>query len=377
MPMIPEAFIAMHAVARIGAIHCVVFGGFAPEELSSRLNHTKAKMIITASTGIEPNKLIPYIGNVDKACQLAGIPELKRIIVQRPEHLESNLDSKVYLDYYEEMAKVQTGHDCVPVEGEHPFFTMYTSGTTGQPKGIYRSHGGMLVAYNYSQNFIFDIQRGNVMMATSDIGWIVGHQFIIYGPLIRGGTSVMYEGKPAGTPDAGVMWRMIQEYKVKSFFIAPTGIRAIKKDDYEGELIKNYDLSSLESVHLAGERCDPETFKWILQHLPDKHLNDNWWQTETGWPMSCNYINLTTFPTKIGSATKPTPGWDVRLMDDNDKEIHEHNITGKIVVKLPCPPGHMDGLWGNDESYIQKYLESPAGYYLTGDAGVFDEDGYL
>ena len=187
----------------------------------------------------------------------------------------------------------------------------------------------------------------------------------------------MYEGKPAGTPDAGVMWRMIQEYKVKSFFIAPTGVRAIKKDDYEGELIKNYDLSSLESVHLAGERCDPETFKWILQHLPDKHLNDNWWQTETGWPMSCNYINLTTFPTKIGSATKPTPGWDVRLMDDNDKEIHEHNITGKIVVKLPCPPGHMDGLWGNDESYIQKYLESPAGYYLTGDAGVFDEDGYL
>lgn len=215
------------------------------------------------------------------------------------------------------------------------------------------------------------------MFATSDIGWIVGHNFIIYGPLVRGGTTVMYEGKPIGTPNAGVCWRICDDYKVKSFYIAPTGVRGIKKDDLDGEYIQHHSLDSLKSISMAGERCDPETVKWLQKHFPKVHLNDNWWQTETGWMIASNYINLTTFPTKLGSATKPCPGWDVRIMDDEDNLVDEPEKVGKIMVKLPCPPGHMDGLWGNDQAYVEKYLQNPEGYYLTGDAGYIDKDGYV
>lgn len=215
------------------------------------------------------------------------------------------------------------------------------------------------------------------MFATSDIGWIVGHTFTIYGPLIRGGTTVMFEGKPIGTPNAGVCWRICEDYKVKSFYIAPTGVRSIKKEDLEGSLIKQHDLSALKSISMAGERCDPETVRWLQKNFPDKHLNDNWWQTETGWMVASNYINLTTFPTKLGSATKACPGWDVQIMDDEDNVVEEPEKVGKIMVKLPCPPGHMDGLWGNDQAYVEKYLQSPQGWYLTGDAGYIDKDGYV
>ena len=333
---------------------------------------------MTASAGLEPSKIIPYVPNVTRACELAGVPELKRILVQRRSYRENDFDSKLYMDYEEEMATVSSGqgHEVVGVEGTHPFFILYTSGTTGAPKGIYRSHGGMLAAWNYSMKYIYDIQKKDVMFATSDIGWIVGHVFIVYAPLVRGGTIVMSEGKPVGTPNAGVVWRMCEDYRVKSLFIAPTGIRGIKKEDYDGEFIKQHDLSSLKSINFGGERCDPETVKWLQKHFPDKHMNDNWWQTETGWMVSTNYMNLTTFPTKLGSATKPAPGWDVRIMDDEDMLVEEPDKIGRIMVKLPCPPGHMDGLWENDQGYIDKYLTSPEGYYLTGDAGYFDADGY-
>lgn len=297
------------------------------------------------------------------------MPELKRVIVQRRSYKEKDIDKRYYLDYNEEMEKVTQGHDVVPVPGDHPFFILYTSGTTGAPKGIYRSHGGQLAAYNYAMNNIFDSHRNDVMFASSDIGWIVGHNHIIYGPLVRGGTTVMYEGKPVGTPNAGVVWRICEDYNVKTLFIAPTGVRAIKKEDYHGELMKQHDLSKLKSIHLAGERCDPDTIRWLQHLLPDKHLNDNWWQTETGWPMASNFINLDTFQTKPGSATKPCPGWEIQIMDDDDKIVTKPDTPGKIVVKLPCPPGHMDGLWGNDQAYVEKYLSSPSGYYLTGDAG--------
>lgn len=275
--MIPEALIAMHACARLGAIHSVVFGGFAPEELANRIKTTNPKILITASAGLEPNKIIPYCDNVDRACVMAGHGELKRVIVQRRSYKEKDINKNLYLDYNEEMEKITQGHDVVPVEGTHPFFILYTSGTTGQPKGIYRSHGGQLAAYNYSLNYIFDIGHKDVMFASSDIGWIVGHNFIIYGPLLRGGTTVMYEGKPVGTPNAGVVWRIVEDYKVKSLFIAPTGVRAIKKEDYEGELLNQHDLTTLKSIHLAGERCDPETVRWLSKMLPGKHINDNWW----------------------------------------------------------------------------------------------------
>ena len=373
MPMVPEAIVAMLACARIGAIHSVVFGGFASHELANRITDARPKVIISASCGIEVGRVIPYKPLLDKAVELAAVKPERCIIVQRPQEKATMIGGRD-LDWSEEMARAKAV-GCVPVGAIDPLYILYTSGTTGMPKGIVRDNGGHLVALTWSMQHIYGVEPGEVYWAASDVGWVVGHSYIVYAPLFNGNTTVLYEGKPVGTPDAGAFWRVVSQHSVKVLFTAPTAFRAIKREDPNGEFMRKYDLSGFRTLFLAGERCDPDTLLWAQKQLGVPVI-DHWWQTETGWPIGANCIGLGMLPVKPGSCTKPVPGYDVRILGEDGKESAPGEI-GSIVVKLPLPPGCLPTLWNNDEGYRKAYLAKFPGYYLTADAGYKDEDGYL
>jgi propionyl-CoA synthetase len=373
MPMVPEAIVAMLACARIGAIHSVVFGGFAAHELANRITDARPKVMVSASCGIEAGHIIPYKPLLDKAIELAAAKPERCIIVQRPQEKASMIGGRD-LDWSEEMAGAKPA-GCVPVEAVDPLYILYTSGTTGMPKGIVRDNGGHLVALKWSMQHIYGVEPGEVYWAASDVGWVVGHSYIVYAPLFNGNTTVLYEGKPVGTPDAGAFWRVVSQHGVKVLFTAPTAFRAIKREDPNGEFIGKYDLSGFRTLFLAGERCDPDTLLWAQKQLGVPVI-DHWWQTETGWPIGANCVGLGMLPVKPGSCTKPVPGYDVGVLGEDGKALPPGQI-GSIVVKLPLPPGCLPTLWNNDEGYRKAYLARFPGYYLTADAGYKDEDGYL
>ena len=373
MPVIPEAIVAMLACARIGAIHSVVFGGFAAREVATRIIDAGPKLIVAASCGIEPNRIIPYMPVIDAAIEIAGGVPATCVVVQR-DALKAELKRGRDHDWSDVMATAQPVPS-VPVAATDPLYILYTSGTTGQPKGIVRPSGGHLVAMAWSLRHVFDTHPGDVFWAASDIGWVVGHSYIVYAPLIAGCTTILYEGKPVGTPDAGAFWRVIEDHKVTTMFTAPTAIRAIRKEDSEAKLLEQYDISSLRALFLAGERCDPATLAWCEEKLA-RPIVDNWWQTETGWPIAANPLGIESFPVKYGSATKPIPGWHVEALDPTGMPV-EPGETGAIVCKLPLPPGAASTLWNAPERYHTAYLEAFPGYYSTGDAGFIDADGYL
>jgi propionyl-CoA synthetase len=373
MPMVPEAIVAMLACARIGAIHSVVFGGFAAPELANRITDAGPKVIVSASCGIEAGRIIPYKPLLDKAIELAAVKPERCIIVQRPQEKAPMIGGRDF-DWSEEMAGAKPA-GCVSIEATDPLYILYTSGTTGMPKGIVRDNGGHLVALKWSMQHIYGVEPGEVYWAASDVGWVVGHSYIVYAPLFNGNTTVLYEGKPVGTPDAGAFWRVVSQHGVKVLFTAPTAFRAIKREDPNGELIRKYDLSGFRTLFLAGERCDPDTLLWAQKQLGVPVI-DHWWQTETGWPIGANCIGLGMLPVKPGSCTKPVPGYDVRVLGYDGRELPPGQI-GSIVIKLPLPPGGLPTLWNNDEGYRKAYLSGFPGYYLTADAGYKDEDGYL
>jgi propionyl-CoA synthetase len=373
MPMIPEAVIGMLAVARLGAIHSVVFGGFASHELAMRIDDAKPKLVISASCGIEPGRLVAYKPLVDAAIDMARHKPERCIVYQRPIERVVQMQGRD-LDWNEVMAGA-TPHGCVPVAATDPLYILYTSGTTGQPKGIVRDNGGHLVALNWTMNHVYGVEPGEVYWAASDIGWVVGHSYIVYGPLIHGCTTVLFEGKPVGTPDAGAYWRVIAQHKVACMFTAPTAFRAIKRDDPKGELTKKYDLSSFRTLFLAGERLDPDTLRWA-QDLLNVPVVDHWWQTETGWPICANCVGLGMLPVKPGSPSKPVPGWDVQAFDRRGRPAKPDEM-GALVCKLPLPPGTLPTLWNADARYQKSYLAEFPGYYKTGDAGFIDADGYV
>jgi propionyl-CoA synthetase len=373
MPMIPEAAIAMLACARIGAVHSVVFGGFAAPELATRINDAQPKLILAASCGIEPNRVIAYKPLIDEAIRLSSHKPNGCLIKQRSQ-AEAPLVAGRDHDWDTAMAQAAPA-DCVPVAATDPLYILYTSGTTGQPKGVVRDNGGHAVALYWSMGNIYGCDPGDVYWAASDVGWVVGHSYIVYGPLLRGCTTVMYEGKPVGTPDAGAFWRMISEHRIKVLFTAPTAFRAIRKEDPEGKLLHKYDLSRMTALFLAGERCDPETLNWARTML-NKPVVDHWWQTETGWAIAANPLGIEQLEIKPGSPAVAMPGYDVRVLDDNGKETPTGEL-GSIVLKLPLPPGCLPTLWGNDERFINSYMTAFPGHYLTGDAGIKDENGYL
>ena len=372
MPMIPEAVVAMLATARLGAVHSVVFGGFAPAELAARIDDAAPKVIVAASCGVEPSRTIAYLPLVDEAISLSQHKPAATVVFQRPE-LVAQLHDGVH-DWADLLA-VAEPHDCVSVQATDPLYILYTSGTTGKPKGVVRDNGGHAVAMQWSLGNVYDIGPGDVFWAASDVGWVVGHSYIVYAPLIAGATTVMYEGKPVGTPDAGAFWRMIDEYKINALFCAPTAIRAIKKEDHEGALIANYDLSSLKALFQAGERLDPDTYHWATEHLKVPVI-DNWWQTETGWPIAANLRGLEPMTIKPGSPTVAVPGFIVHVVDGEGKQVAP-GAEGSIVIKLPMPPGTLPTLWGNDQRYIDSYLSTFDGYYTTGDGGMIDNEGYV
>ncbi len=373
MPMVPETAFAMLACARIGAIHSVVFGGFAANELATRIDDAKPKLMLSASCGIEPGRVVPYKPLLDQAIQLAKHKPDKCVVLQRAD-VEATLVTGRDLEWHEAMNK-GTPADCVPVAATDPLYVLYTSGTTGIPKGVVRDNAGHLVALNWSMANVYGVNPGEVFWAASDVGWVVGHSYIVYGPLIHGNTSILYEGKPVGTPDPGAFWRVITDHKVAAMFTAPTAFRAIKQQDPEGEYIKRYSRAGFRTLFLAGERCDPDTLHWAERHL-NVPVIDHWWQTETGWPMAANCVGLGMLKVKPGSPTKPVPGYDVRIVDPQVKELPPDQ-TGAIVVKLPLPPGCLPTLWNNDDGFKQSYLDEFPGYYKTADAGYRDADGYL
>jgi len=373
MPMIPESVVAVLACARIGAIHSVVFGGFAPKELSIRINDAKPKVIVSASCGIETTKVIEYKPLLDNAIELSVVKPQRCIIYQR-QMKTAQLVAGRDLDWNDVVAKAKP-HDCVPVAATDPLYILYTSGTTGIPKGVVRDNGGHVVALKWTMKALYNVNPGDVFWAASDIGWVVGHSYIIYGPLFKGCTTILYEGKPVGTPDAGAFWRVIAEHKVKALFTAPTAFRAIKREDPKAELMKKYDLSHFKALFLAGERTDPDTLKWAQKSL-NVPVIDHWWQTETAWAITGNYLGLHQFPVKEGSTTKPSPGWNLMTVDNRCKRL-KPNETGALVVKLPLPPGALPTLWNNDEGFLKSYLDEFPGFYKTADAGFIDEDGYV
>ncbi|KIL98750.1 Acetyl-coenzyme A synthetase [Paramagnetospirillum magnetotacticum MS-1] len=372
MPMIPEAVVGMLATARLGAIHSVVFGGFAPTELATRINDAKPKVILSASCGIEGSRVIAYKPLLDEAIEISEHKPGNTIMYQRPQSA-AVMDKAGDLDWTEVCAKAKPA-DCVPVLATDPLYILYTSGTTGQPKGVVRDNGGHMVALMWSMKYVYDIKPGEVFWAASDVGWVVGHSYICYAPLLNGSTTVVYEGKPVGTPDAGAFWRMISEYKMAALFTAPTAFRAIKREDPNAELLKKYDLSGFRALFLAGERSDPDTINWAVNHLKVPVV-DHWWQTETGWAIAANCLGLHEFPIKPGSPTKPVPGWGLEVLDEGHQPC-EAGKVGSLVVRLPLPPGALLTLWNADQRCVDSYYSEFPGCYKTADAGMIDEDGY-
>ena len=373
MPMIPEALEAMLACARIGAVHSVVFGGFASNELAVRIDDAKPKAIIAASCGIEPGRIVHYKPLLDGAIDLAEHKPEFCVIFQREQEVAELIPGRD-VNWHGFQYGVEPA-ECVPVEGNHPSYILYTSGTTGQPKGVIRHTAGQLVALNWTMKNIYNVDPGDVFWAASDVGWVVGHSYICYGPLIHGNTTIVFEGKPVGTPDAGTFWRVISEHKVKSFFTAPTAFRAVKREDPKGEFVKKYDLSCLSQVYLAGERADPDTITWAQEQLKVPVV-DHWWQTETGWSIAANPLGIEELPTKLGSPAVPMPGYEVDILDEGGNPVAAGEL-GAIAVKLPLPPGTLPTLWNAEERFKKSYLNTFPGYYETGDAGMKDEDGYL
>ncbi len=373
MPMILEAAYAMLACARIGAIHSVVFGGFAANELAIRIDHAEPKMIITASGAIEGAKTLAYKPIVDEAISIAEHQIENVVLLQRP-FVNAEMQAGRDIDW-NDFINGAAPADCVPVEATDPLYILYTSGTTGMPKGVIRDNGGHAVALHWSMKAIYDIDEGDVWWSASDVGWVVGHSYIVYGPLLKGATTVFFEGKPIGTPDAGAFWRLISEHQVKALFTAPTAFRAIKKEDPDGEFISKYDISCFECLYLAGERLDPDTYFWASNLLKIPVI-DHWWQTETGWAIVANCRGIEELPVKAGSPTRAVPGYNVMVLDDEGKEVGA-NTEGNIVVKLPLPPGTLPTLWKNDKRFVESYMTTFPGYYETSDGGYIDEDGYV
>ena len=373
MPMTPEALVGMYACARIGAVHSVVFGGFAPHELAVRIDDAEPTVILTASCGIEVQRIVPYKPLLDEALAQARHQPSHVVVLQREVHRCDVMPGRD-LDWHDVTRSAQPV-PCVPVEATDPLYILYTSGTTGQPKGVLRDHGGHAVALNWSMRHVYGMQPGEVFWAASDFGWAVGHSYIVYAPLLYGCTTVVHEGKPVGTPDAGEFWRVIEQHDVRVLFTAPTAFRAIKREDPRGEYFTRYDTSRFRALFLAGERLDPDTYHWA-RALLQKPVIDHWWQTETGWPVAANCLGLTPFPVKPGSPTKPVPGYAVEILDDDGHPVPP-NKEGAVVIRLPLPPGTLPTLWRSDARYVDTYLAKYPGYYATGDGGYIDEDGYL
>ncbi|MGB3486387.1 MAG: acetate--CoA ligase [Mycobacterium sp.] len=373
LPMIPEAVITMLACARLGAVHSVVFGGFAPHELAIRIDDARPTVVVTASCGIEPTRTVEYKPMIDAAIERSEFPPQHCVVVQRDHHRCELIEGRD-LDYAELMASAEPV-DPVPVAATAPLYVLYTSGTTGKPKGIVRDNGGHAVALLWTMRHVYDVAPGEVFWAASDVGWVVGHSYIVYAPLLLGATTVLYEGKPVGTPDPGAFWRVVSEHQVKVLFTAPTAIRAIRKEDPAGEFVTRYDRACLKYLFVAGERLDPDTLHWAAEKL-DIPVIDHWWQTETGWPIAANPMGVQQFPVKAGSPTFPMPGYDVRVLGHDGQDC-EAGVEGDICIRLPLPPGTLQGIWGDDARYRKSYLSEHPGFYLSGDGGFVDDDGYL